>query len=381
MKKKHFILIAMVLAVSLLLVPQVSIAAVDQNTEDIDLAQQVAQARVDKISGLTHPQWEGAKAVDPEPYCDLKGRVICYMFAIEKDSKALGHVIVGSKLYNNSFFQASEVLPPTIPSQTEIQSIIQASAKVVASGDAAELLFLFYSGGFQDFFGIYDVGGKKIAINLFTKTVYLFDALSFKLLAPDKYQAVKAALKGTKSAGYKALPVYLYDSYSDCTSPSTGCGPASGAMIASYYESWYGNFPEWADYPNDGELDDCYEYLYDYMDTGWAGTSPTDFGPGFVDYAEDECGYYGFDDTFFYTRSIDDYWDIVDYIDDNTPMGGLVLSVSEQHWYAVRGYDYDTDSGDYDMICNSPSPNNGNGSVSWIGFWEKSWNNMVAIED
>ena len=61
MKRKHFILIAMVLAVSLLLVPQVSIAAVDQNTEDIDIAQQVAQARVDKISGLTHPQWDGAK--------------------------------------------------------------------------------------------------------------------------------------------------------------------------------------------------------------------------------------------------------------------------------------------------------------------------------
>jgi hypothetical protein len=141
-----------------------------------------------------------------------------------------------------------------------------------------------------------------------------------------------------------------------------------------------GNFPEWADYPNDGELDDAYEDLYDTMDTGGSGTWPYHFGPGFVEYAEDN-GYYGFDDTFFYTRSIDDYWDIVDYIDDNTPMGGLVLSVSEQHWYAVRGYDYDTDAGDYEMICNSPSPYNGYGSVSWIGFWEKSWNNMVAIED
>jgi hypothetical protein len=238
MKKKPFILIAMVLAISLLLVPQVSLAAVDQDTKDVDLSQQVAQARVEKISGLTHPQWESAKAVDPEPYCDLKGRVICYMFTIEKDGKALGHIIVGSKLYNNSFFQASEVLPPTIPSKTEVQSTITASTKVAKSSDRTKLLFLFYSGGYRDFFGIYDLNGKKLAINLYSRTVYSFDDLEFGLLSPEEYQVVKEEAKRIKSrsSAYKAIPVYLYDSYSDCTSPSTGCGPASGAMIASYYE-------------------------------------------------------------------------------------------------------------------------------------------------
>jgi len=351
---------------------------------DVKSAQEVAQARIMEISGLTHPQWEGAYVIAPQPYCNLRGQVICYMFTIQKDNKALGHILIGSYLYNHSLFQASDELPPKIPSSVEVSTTINKSLESSERRTTSnEPIFFFYSGGYHGFYSVYDVKGQEVAVNLYSGKVCLLEDLEFGLLSPEKYRAVKEKVSRieSRSSGYKAIPVYLYDSYNDCTNPSKGCGPASGAMIASYYESLgYSNFPEWGDYPDDDELDEAYEDLYDTMGTGFFGTAPYDFGPGFVEYAGDN-GYYGFDDTFFFTRSIDDYWEIVDYIDDNTPMGGLVLSIPLSHWYAVRGYDYDTGSSSYEMICNSPNPNNGSGSVSWIGFWEKAWNNMVAIED
>ncbi len=386
MKKNISTLISIILVLGLLVISNTNIVTASETTEtDIKTAYEKAKVQIVLMSGLTHPHWKNATAIEPVPYCDLEGRVVCYMFTVEKDGKSLGHIIIGSKLYLNSVFEAGDELPPEDLTLDEAQSIINKDSPGVV---IAKPLFNFYSGGFHDFYKIYDAKGEKIAINLYSHSLIAWEDLEFGLLSPEKYAAAKGKKVDTKDLGiksvaYKNLSIGLYDSYNDCTSPSTGCGPASGAMIASYYENLgYSNFPDWADYPYDDELDAAYEELYDEMDTGFAGTSTTGFEVGFEEYADD-CGY---SFNAFVISPVDTtyrYFVITGLIDDGVPSGGLTTWLVGGHWYVIRGYYYFTEYGDYYFICNSSGDGtlNGGSENTWIGLYEISWVAVAPVSD
>ena len=155
MKKKLFIALVMVLTLSLMLLPNVGFAAASQETdEEVRLAQNAAQAFIERIANLTHPQWKDASAVAPQPYCDLEARVVCYMFGIGKDDRIMGHILVGSSLYNNALFQASETLPPSIPTSAEIEYSLKTwLGEEVNEASISKPVHLFYSGGYHSVTG------------------------------------------------------------------------------------------------------------------------------------------------------------------------------------------------------------------------------------
>jgi hypothetical protein len=381
MKRTILVFITLLLSLSLLLVPNIGIVTANQDSETgVKAAQEVAQTNLVTFTGLTYPQWENALAVNPQAYCDLKGDVTSYMFAVEKDGKALGEVMVGSQLYDYTFFQAGDDLPPAIPSLKEAQSILNNNSSTAISISSAKFLFLFYSGEYEGFYSIYDLNGKKVAINLYTHDIFAFSDLKSGLLSPEELRSLTAEKSATLSTGYKTLNVGLYDSYNDCTRPSTGCGPAAGASIASYYHAQgYSSFPHWYDYPIEFQLDAAYCLLYVDMGCGTLGTMPWNFGPGFDTYAA-RYGY-SFYDHYFLINGLANYWTIVSYIDANIPLGGLRLGFTIQHWYAVRGYSYNTGTGTYQVYCDNPGDGSGpnTGSTQWLAILGQSWNNMVAI--
>lgn len=385
MKRKLVLFFTLILTISLIIFSNTGIVTASQDSEnDIKLAQEKATNRIERMTGLTHPHWKEAVAVNPISYCDLEGRVICYVFSVEKDKKAIGYIIIGSKLYLNSFFEAGDGPGPQLLTRQEAQEIIDKQVDATSKSKyKIKECFNFYSGGFNDFYTVYDVNGKKLAINLYSHDIYTFNELKFGLLPPDEYAEAKSALKGTKSAGYDFFSMGLYDSYDDCTSPSTGCGPASGVMIATYYRSLgYSNFPIWYDYPNDGYLDDAYEELYDTMDTGAIGTTVSNFSSGFDEYAANH-GYSAFFTGVYFNYGLDAYWTTTAYINANTPVGARCVWFVGGHWYVIHGYSYYTDYEEYDFICNSSGGGSLNGGASnvYVGFYEKSWDGFVAVID
>jgi len=234
--KRAITTLSVILILGLLLLPNANFAIASQTTDtDVKIAYKKAEAQIALMSDLTHPHWKGAVAVNPEPYCDLAGQVICYVFSIEKNSKEVGYIIIGSQLYLYSFFEASDGLPPKTLTEDEVQSILDKQIPTNSEFEySAKLLFNFYSGGFKEFYAVYDVSGKIIAINLYSHNVFSCDDLTFGLLPSEKYRKLKEQSISIRSFGYKNLSIGLYDSFNDCTNPSTGCGPGVSNLLREF---------------------------------------------------------------------------------------------------------------------------------------------------
>lgn len=167
------------------------------------------------------------------------------------------------------------------------------------------------------------------------------------------------------------------------------CGPSSGVSIGRYYRDEHQ--PEYSLLP---EPDiDMYDDLYAYMGSD---TWYYYYGYWFCRMTED-CGY-GYND-FNYVRdktvTNDDFWNMVDAINNGWPValngefpddGGVIYTdgngnwPTEGHYWAIRGYSYRitfyggrVQLGDFRIICTD--------SYSHADYMELDWNYLVGNND
>jgi hypothetical protein len=337
-----------VLVLGLLLVPSVGFVAENQVAkEDSSLAQEAGQAWLDRTVKLVGEptEWIGAYLTTPQACYDLNGQINAYMFAIENNG-IVGHIIVGSSAYGYPVFEAGEAAPPSIPSTTEVKSILESDSALEAKSVAEPTRLLYL--GFDHLYALYNVEQHVIGVNLVFKYAVPASDLKTQMPSPEEYKARKQATSEASprlllSSGYKTLTMSYY-----CASGRCSCGPASGVSIGRYYR----DVQDYDDllYPNS----DMYDYLYDSMNTGAMGTFPQYYGPGFVDMTED-CDYDNFSYANDWYVTGGDYWYRVSDINNGWPIG-LAIG-SEWHWRAIRGYMY-YDTTHYIYCTNSATHQN-----------------------
>jgi hypothetical protein len=171
------------------------------------------------------------------------------------------------------------------------------------------------------------------------------------------------------------------------------CGPCSGTSIGRYYREvkGYWSLPAYCETDNSC-YDLMYDELYDHMNTSGSYTHPTicyGYGYGFVQMAL-ERGYYNFRYVNDMTVTPDDYWDIVNAINNGWPValngnfknvneisgdlpGGGDWPSSYGHYIAIKGYSYQQ-SGSYTwnrrIVCTD--------SYCWANELVLDWDNLIA---
>jgi hypothetical protein len=350
MKRKSVKLVPGVILAVLLLA--ISPALGDASAEsDIELAKEIARVEVAKNAG-DYPEWEGAEATGGQPYCDVEGNVICYWFAVSKEGKVLGSVVVGSSLYEHAIFQVGSGSPPPIPTADEVCSSVEKCLGLeVAQKDIGEPLRLVYV-TYSFYFAVYDIEGQLIGIDLVRKEAVPASELMMMIASPEQYRQYKEGrvkpLGGGKSLNLsvplKDMADYeLYDDHEN----NNNCGPTSGSMIVVYHrnETGYTNFDDWTechsvpdpDHPENGTG------LYYTMKCNdpLPGVTWTDAGPGWTAYAR-YCGY-----SFNYNHGwaqLDSYEAIMTYINQGNPL--MIMFASDPnytnwHWCVIKGYEQD----------------------------------------
>lgn len=195
-------------------------------------------------------------------------------------------------------------------------------------------------------------------------------------------------LLGSASVVYAAQVSKSLEMEYYCVS-SCWCGPSSGTSIGQYYEEEFG-IPGYWDLPS--PPDKMYNQLYQYMDTFLGYTSPSNYGPGFVElalhYGYDNFGYeyYGPDtdvkpgDEDFYMNVIKNAiyndWPIAlaalngfDNVDEIETDGSEELwPCTSGHWIAIKGYEYSTWYGEtwnHHIICTDSYSRADNLKIDW----------------
>lgn len=242
---------------------------------EVDQPRRIGQAWVDKIA-VTDPEvshWQGAHLTSPQPYHNPKGEVIAYMFAIEKNEKAVGHVLVGSSAYGYPIFAAGQGPPSSIPTRSEVSSILTKEHGLqVAEEGVGEptLLLLDLLQGFYAVWGIDE--GKIVGTNLITGQSFMLpglDVLKTTMPSPLEYKAARRATSRLLSERLLFDPVASSGSGARIRDPHKmegwpihWCGPSSGVSIGVWKR----------DADGDVKLDTCsitmYNLLYHFMRTG-----------------------------------------------------------------------------------------------------------------
>jgi len=379
MKRKSVKLVLGVILAVLLLPISPALAGEASAESDIELAKEIARVEVAKNVGV-YPKWEGAEATGDEPYCNLEGDVICYWFAVSKEEKVLGSVVVGSSLYEHAIFQVGSGSPPSIPTADEVSSSVEKCLGLeVAQKDIGEPLRLVYV-TYSFYFAVYDIEGQLIAIDLVRKEAVPASELMMMIASPEQYRQYKEGrakpLGGGKSLN---LSVPLKDMNNFTLYPghrnNNNCGPTSGSMIVCYHkkEHGYAYFDDWTKCHSDP--DDGTGGLYNTMkcnDPG-PGVSWWDAGPGWVAYAE-SCGY-----SFNYNHGwaqLDSYENITSYINQGNPL--MIMFASDPnytswHWCVIKGYEQDG----ADQICIN-DPHYFSRKLPWELHYPYTW--LTAIK-
>ena len=123
--------------------------------------------------------------------------------------------------------------------------------------------------------------------------------------------------------------------------------------------------------------DDMYDVLYVTMLTAFGITWPCDYGPGFRTMTQ-YCSYYNFSYTLDQYIIAGDYWTVVDDIDSGWPTA-LCIYIPDRHWRAIRGYYYNTDIGDYQVICTDSAARSDWYVVDWTSWGINAA--LVCIKD
>ncbi len=345
--KKIFSILLVVSLLCPLVIANTAFAANDSFAkQDLVLAQESAQNYIEEMAAIEIElsQWVDAKAVNPQAYYNLDGKINAYMFEIINNKSIVGHIIMGSVLYKYDMLEASIAEPPTIPDSEAVKKAIETLGLTTSESEFYIPDGFIYI-GVDGRYAVYDINKQKIAVNIIFGDAVLVSDLKMTMTAPEDYSTdekefSKSKLYSTRSAGYKTLAMYASSGW---------CGPASGVSIGAYYR-------DILDYDGLYNNGDMYADLYITMDTYLyeGSTYNYDYGPGFIEMTEN-CGYYNFTyaNDYFITHA--DYWDVRDGIDAGHPTALLIGSQS--HWRAIRGYDYNSDTNKYNIICtNSATP-------------------------
>jgi hypothetical protein len=370
MKGKLPVILAIVLAVML---PMVAPAAGEQVAErEVDQARRVAQDWVNRIA-VTDPEvsgWQGAHVTSPQPYHNPGGEVIAYMFAVEKNGKAIGHVLIGSSAYGYPIFAAGKGPSPSIPPRGEVTSMLRKEhgLQIPEGGIGEGTLVLLDI--LQGFYATWELEGNIVAVNLITGDSFVLPGwhkLRPLISSPSEYKAARRTTSRllaesliSSGGGARVHNPHKMEGW-----PIWWCGPSSGVSIGMWQRRADG----------DVGLHRCavtmYNQLKVHMGTTAGGiTWPWNYGPGFVSYAATNAPPLKHPEHFTWTYR-DTYWEIASDIDHGWPLG-LLAQVSlpgypkkKWHWVAIKGYFWSgtslsitvTDSA-Y-MLCSRCIPNAG----------------------
>jgi len=367
-----------ILAVSLTPILSLSVVAFAAGGEvaekEVDLAQDTGQAWLERIAALTGEplEWIEARLTAPQVYCDLKGQPNAYMFAMEKEGKVVGHVLVGSSSYGYPVFEAGDAAPVSIPSPDKVKSILERDLglKVEEIGEPTRLLYL----GFGHLFAIYKVDQQEVAVNQIFEFATPASNLKAAMPSPEDYKAAKKATREAKpellgSSGYNSLLMYYY-----CESRRCYCGPASGVSIGRYYRDHCG----YDDLPSPNS------YMYDRLrfEMG-VPTTPGNYGPAFISMTEDCPSHYN---NFSYVNDWivtgGDYWNRVADIDNGWPIAlesphfYYPDAPTPPHWIAIRGYQYPRGEIQHAIRCTDSYTQQ---SSLWVDWDHIGWQPLFTV--
>lgn len=338
MKIKAKVFLGVFLVLLTLMLSVISVSAAPEALDEMDMARQSGQSYISEPAE-PFPEWRGATLASGEEYQNLEGQPVAYMFAIQNGDKVIGRIVVGSKAYDYDVFEAGSASLPQIPDFAELRAVVAKDLDThidrMTIGEP-RLVYL----GYESYLAVYDINGEAIAFDLRARRVALLRDFKSSLISSQQYQAIKAEIRTRAVIEQTFLPVPLQGQYNSAVPEelrSTGCGPASGAMVAEYYkeERSYSRFYDWAD---------DFEYLYDSMGTGGMGTMPWNAGPGFVNYAEHAPVSYDFDSdytgisinyhTYYYNQ-------LKSFINDSQPLMVLFngdAPYADWHYCAISGF-------------------------------------------
>ncbi len=310
------------------------------------IVQAAGEKFIAEAAESTSPEWEGVELLNSTAYHDLQGSVIGYMFTISKKGKTLGYIMVGNSQYNYDVLEAAETIPPSSPNEEEIKSIISSDLQSEYLNEPM-LVYL----GYNRYYAIYEIGEQKIGVNLRSKDYMEYDKLETSLATSEQYKAYYINRpNNTKDVDWVELDV-IQRNMGDVPDCDNNCGPTTAAMISDWWKQFYDfdYLPTWYN-----DHDELYEEMYC---NNWGpfgllpGTSPTHFGPGFLEYASNH-GYDNLQTDWCLNR---DYSIIQAEINASRPMGVVFsynLDYTNWHWCCVKGFDT---RGEVDyIIINDP---------------------------
>ena len=354
MKMKFRVLVMAFMVLSILMLSVMSVSAATEVRDEMDMARQSGQSYISKATS-SFPDWREATLMNGTAYQNLEGETVAYMFTIQKEAKAIGRIVVGGKSYDYDVFEAGSAPVPQIPDFAELRAAIEKDIDINIDGMAIREPRLVYL-GYDFYLAVYDVKGESIAFDLRARRVALLQDFESRLISPQQYKENKAIIPTRYVIEENDLTVPIQGQYDAQVPPamrSTGCGPASGAMVAEYYKYywWHYRFYFW---PDD------FIYLYGSMGTGGMGTMPWNAGPGFVDYAEHYPISYDFgtswngisigSSTYYYNQ-------LKSYIDAAKPFMVLFHAgapYARYHYCTIRGYRVENNPPRI-VIINNPS--------------------------
>lgn len=383
MKKK----LSIVLAITLTLILSLSAVAFASSGEvvgkEVNEAQSAGQAWLDRIATLPGmpSEWIEARLTAPQVYCDLQDEPNAYMFAIEKDSKVVGQILVGSSAYGYPVFQAGDAAPPSIPTAGEVKSSLEKDLGfTVAEESIGEPISLLHL-GVDELWAVYDIEGQMVGVNLIFGYATPASNLKSYMLSPQEYKDAKQKIReampdkfGTLADYQKVLTMYGWNNCGPCGDYDLcWCGPCSLVSIGQYYRDvqGYGDLPS-----------NCGLYN-DFIDLGCGGPlEGAGYGPAFVDMTEMH-DYNNFSYAYDNSLSEEDYfYKVVPSIDDNWPLGLLLYGLGENHWRAIRGYFYTEDPDWHTHIfCTNSNPLKHNEVLEWAYVYDEHDGEIVSIRD
>jgi hypothetical protein len=165
---------------------------------EVDQARKVGQAWVEEIAVIDPEmaEWQGAYLTRALPFHNPKGEIIAYMFAVERNGKTVGRVLVGSAAYGYSILEGTKAPPFSIPSPAEVSSILRKEHGLqipeITLGEPVLLLTHLLHG----FFAVWELEGQVVGINLMTDYSFVaprLEALRSFVPSPLEYKAAKKA--------------------------------------------------------------------------------------------------------------------------------------------------------------------------------------------
>ena len=187
-KTKTIVVLITILAIALFF-GSLFLADEDNTGEDeLILARQAATSELAGYTSedIVFPEFEGSNLVSSQPYYDLEGNLICYMFGIGSEGKILGTIVVGSSAYDNRILEVFNAPPPCVPSTAKVKESLETCLGIqvdeTSIGEPERLLHL----GPASNWALYNVNGQSVAVHLWTELAAQASDLKFTMSTPEQ---------------------------------------------------------------------------------------------------------------------------------------------------------------------------------------------------